>query len=109
MRRLSIALLLVIAACTPMQWEKADATPEQYRADDAECRQFAWRESNFHAWHYPMMIGPVLVRDPAGRGVFVWPTSPMYDPYGHQLMEESRLAHFCMEAKGYRLVPVPKQ
>jgi len=32
-----------------------------------------------------------------------------YDPYGHQLMEESRLAHFCMESKGYRLVPAPKQ
>ena len=87
-----------------MQWEKADASPEVFRADDEECRQMAWRESHFRAWHYPMAFGPVLARDAMGRGFFVWP-----DPYGHQLMEENRLAHYCMEAKGYRLVPAPKQ
>jgi hypothetical protein len=32
----------------------------------------------------------------------------MADPYGHQLMEENRLAQFCMESKGYQLVPAPK-
>ena len=30
---------------------------------------------------------------------------PMVDPYGYQLMEENRLAQFCMESKGYKLVP----
>ena len=35
--------------------------------------------------------------------------SPLYDPYGHQLWKRNRLAHFCMEWKGYRLVPAPKQ
>jgi hypothetical protein len=99
MRRLSLASLFLIVACTPMQWENADASPEQFQIDDAQCREFAWRESHFRYWGYPMMIGPA-----------VWPMSPMYyDPYGHQLMEESRLAHFCMESKGYRLVPAPKQ
>jgi hypothetical protein len=108
-RRLYLVSLFLIASCTPMQWEKADASPEEFQVDDAECRQFAWREANFRAWGYPMMMGPVLARDATGRGVFVWPMSPLYDPYGHQLMEENRLAHFCMEWKGYRLVPAPKQ
>jgi hypothetical protein len=33
----------------------------------------------------------------------------MADPYGYQMMEETRLAHTCMEAKGYKLVPAPKE
>jgi hypothetical protein len=109
MRRLALFSVLLIAACTPMQWEKADASPEQFRADDEDCRQLAWREAQFRSWHYPAMIGPVFARDASGRGFFAWPMSPMSDPYGYQLMDEQRLAHFCMEARGYRLVPAPKQ
>ena len=33
----------------------------------------------------------------------------MVDPYGYQMLEENRLTQFCMEAKGYVLVPAPKQ
>jgi hypothetical protein len=54
-------------------------------------------------------VGPVFARDAMGRGIFVWPSTPMVDPYGYQLMEENRLAQFCMESKGYALVPAPKQ
>jgi hypothetical protein len=53
------------------------------------------------------MLGPVFARDASGRGLLVWPTTPMVDPYGHQMMEESRLAQYCMESKGYRLQSVP--
>ena len=91
-----------------MQWQKADVTPEQFKADEEACRQHAWREASFRSWHYQTMLAPVFLRDATGRGLFVWPTGPMADPYGHQLMEESRLAQFCMESKGYQLVPVPK-
>jgi hypothetical protein len=31
------------------------------------------------------------------------------DPYGYQMLEENRLTQFCMQAKGYVLVPVPRQ
>ena len=50
MRPIAIAVFLLLAACTPMQW--------------------------------------------------------VYDPFA----EEMRLTHFCLEAKGYRLVPIePKK
>jgi hypothetical protein len=109
MRLAACFVALAAAGCTPMQWQKTDATPVQYQADEQECRQSAWREASVRSWHYQAMVGPVFARDAAGRGFFVWPSGPMVDPYGHQLLEENRLAQFCMESKGYQLVPVPKQ
>ena len=92
-----------------MQWQKADVSAEQFRADEQECRQRAWQEASWRGWQYTTMLGPVFARDASGRGFFVWPSTPLADPYGHQLMEENRLAQFCMESKGYQLVPAPKQ
>ena len=111
MRSRLVALLLAFAAvgCTPMQWQKADVTPVQFQADEQECRQAAWREASLRSWHHHAMVGPVFTRDASGRGFFVWPSGPLVDPYGHQLLEESRLAQFCMESNGYQLVPAPKQ
>ena len=108
MRRLALISLL-LAACTPMQWQRADATPAQLRADEQECRTFAWREASYRAWQYQSMVGPVFARDSMGRGFFVWPSGSVVDPFGHQMADEQRLAQFCMEARGYELVPVPKQ
>ena len=108
MRRLAVLAFAAACGCTPMQWHKDGATPEQFRADEADCRQRAWQEASIRAWQYQSMMGPVFVRDPAGGGYFVWPTAPLADPYGYQLMEENRLAQFCLEAKGYALVPAPK-
>jgi hypothetical protein len=55
------------------------------------------------------MMGPVFARDSMGRGFFMWPSGSVVDPYGYQLADEQRLTQFCMEARGYDLVPVPKQ
>jgi hypothetical protein len=55
------------------------------------------------------MLGPAVALDPSGRSYTVWPTSSVVDPFGYQLMEENRLAQFCMESKGYKLVATPKQ
>jgi hypothetical protein len=111
MRR-AVARLAVVAlacGCTPMQWQKADATAAQLQADDEECRQSAWREASLRSSHYNSMLGPAFAQDASGRASMVWPSSPMVDPYGHQMMEESRLARSCMEAKGYTLAPVARQ
>ena len=109
MRRLAIVALAAGAAgCAPMQWQKPDATAEQLRVDESSCREHAAREASWRAWQYQSMVGPVFARDTMGRGFFVWPSTPLVDPYGHQLMEENRLAQFCMESKGYALVPAPK-
>jgi hypothetical protein len=108
MRRAILAFAL-LCGCTPMQWQKQDVSAEQFRADEQECRQNAWREASFRSWQYQAMVGPVFARDAGGRGFFVWPSTAYVDPYGHQLVEESRLAQFCMESKGYQLVPAPKK
>lgn len=92
-----------------MQWAKQDVPAAQVQADEQECRQSAWREAQFRSWHYHTTLGPAFARDAAGRGFLVWPTTPLVDPYGHQLMEENRLAQFCMQSKGYKLEPAPKK
>lgn len=104
------ALTLVLACgCTPMQWHKEDISAEQFQRDEHECRDAAWREANYRAWHYQSMLGPAVARDASGRPFVVHPAGPMVDPFGYQMMEENRLAQFCMEAKGYELIPAPKQ
>ena len=109
MRRFAILGLLLACGCTPLQWQKADVSGEQLLADQQECRQAAWREAGWRSWQHHAMVGPVFARVAAGRGFFVWPSGAMFEPFGHQLMEEHRLAQFCMESKGYQLVPSPKQ
>lgn len=109
MRRISILVVVLAAGCTPMQWQREDVTPAQLSADEQECRNAAMREAHFRTWQYQSMLGPVFTRDAMGRGFMVWPSGAMVDPYGYQLMEENRLAQFCMESKGYALVPVPKK
>ena len=104
-----LALLLALAAgCAPMQWHKENTTAEQLASDQEDCRVRAWEEASFHAWQYQGMWGPAYARDAYGRGV-MWPNNPVVDPYGYQMLEENRLTQFCMEAKGYKLVPVPKE
>jgi len=96
---------LAAAACTPMQWVKPEATPEQLDQDAAQCQQEAWREARFRTWLY-RPVGPAMLQDAQGRRFFVWPASPFGDPFSDQLMEEARLASFCMRSKGYELVPL---
>ncbi len=106
-----VAILLsttcLLAACAPMQWVKADATPEQMNRDGMQCQQDAWREARLHPWYYPP-IGPVVAQDAAGRISIGWPSGPFADPFGDPFLEEGRLAQYCMRSKGYELVPADK-
>jgi len=113
MHRLLLCLLF-LAGCTPMQWTRDGAVPptEALEQDSASCRQQAWREAQYRAWAYqPYWWGPPLARrGPFGRSFAAWPYP--YGPYpyawGDPAFEETRLADFCMRAKGYELVPVQK-
>jgi hypothetical protein len=87
-----------------MEWVRPDTTPEQFTQDLAHCQQEAWREAQWRSFLY-RPFGPTLLTDGRGRR-FLMPNSPFGDPFGDQFMEESRLAHFCMRAKGYELAPV---
>ena len=103
-----ISLATLLAACTPMQRVKPEASGEQITRDQQDCRQAAWREASARYWFH-QSLGQVFVPSATGGGFFVWPTGAMVDPYGHQMLEENRLTQFCMESKCYRLTPAPKQ
>ena len=106
MRRLTPLLLLASAACTPVQWVRHDTPAEQLSQDLAYCRQEAWREAQWHsAFFLNRYYGATTVIDPRGRPMVV-PYSPFGGPFGDSYIEESRLAHFCMRAKGYELAPI---
>lgn len=97
-------LLLTLAGCTQMQWVRQDASPELLSQDLGQCRQQAWREAQWRSFMY-RPFGSSLAFDRFGRPIF-FPYSAFADPFGHTLVEESRLTDFCMRAKGYDLVPV---
>ena len=101
----AVFAVLFLAACTPLQWVRPDTGAQQLNGDLAQCQQEAWREARWRTWLY-RPLGPTTFRDIHGRHFLAWPYSPFGDPFGDRFMEESRLAHFCMRAKGYQLVPV---
>jgi hypothetical protein len=98
----ALGVSLVSAGCTPMEWVRPDATPEQREQDERFCEQEAWREARWRSWYYqPFPMAPF--RDASGRRFFPGPYS---DPFNDPFLEEGRLAQFCMRSKGYELVPV---
>jgi hypothetical protein len=101
------AVAFAAAACTPMQWIKPDAAPDQVEQDAIACQQDAWREARSRAWFYAP-FGAAPFRDQLGRQMFAWPHGPYAgDPFGDPYLEEGRLTQFCMRNKGYELVPQP--
>jgi hypothetical protein len=103
----AIALALLLAGCTPMEWVRPDATPEQVDADAVQCQRDAWYEATSRYWYY-RPLAPMVFRDALGRPVFARPYGYASDPFGDPLLEEARLAQFCMRNKGYELAPVER-
>jgi len=103
----SAILLLLAAGCASMEWVKPDATPEQVAADAEMCEQEAWRETRWNYMTYGAFT-PWMYRDGFGHPFVGPPFGPFYDPLGDRYMEQSRLANFCMRAKGYELAPAGK-
>jgi hypothetical protein len=108
MRRTAFLFAFALSGCTPMQWVRPGASAEDFNQDIAQCRQDAWREAQWRSFMY-RPFGPVVAFDRFGRR-HVLLYSPFGDPFGDPFIEESRLTHFCMRAKGYALVPIePKK
>ena len=108
MRRIAVALVgaALLSGCASVQWAKPDTSLEQTRADEEDCFQLSWREAQARSWRYPA-AGPVFAPSASGGGLMMWPSGSMVDPYGYQMLDQDRLTQFCMEAKGYQLVPAP--
>jgi hypothetical protein len=109
MRPAIAAAAVALCACTPMQWVRDGAVPapDALEQDSSICRQQAWQEAQSRAFYY-RPYGPFAGRGGFSRPFLGWPYGPYSYPFGDPLLEETRLADFCMRAKGYELVPVEK-
>ena len=109
MQRLTalVPLLLLVGGCTPLAWTRSGVSAEELRQDVAYCRQEAWREAQWNSFLFlNRYYGTTSVVDAHGRRVVV-PYAPFGgSPFGDRYIDEARLAHFCMRAKGYELVPI---
>lgn len=99
-RKTAIAASVLLAACTPMQWMKAGADPAEFRRDLAECQREAWLRSYDRAFWADLAL-PRVVHDRQGRPIVLRAHGPFSDP----IFVQGRLEQFCMQDKGYRLVP----
>lgn len=96
-----VVLSATAAGCTPLQWSRAEAQPEQVQADADECRHLAWVESSRWVGYYGRYGG--FSRYRSG----FWPPGPVFGgPLSDPFFEEGRLARYCMESKGYSLQPL---
>lgn len=98
---LIIGLPVLLGACTPMQWVKPDTESALVDQDLADCRREASIRAFHESWHF-QNFAPIIVHDHRGRVIFLRRDQPFSDPY----FREFSLTNFCMQDKGYKLVPV---
>jgi hypothetical protein len=100
MRFLAIGALALACGCTPAAWEHESRGTPPSVAEEEECRRSAYMEAQHHAYFYSF-VRPHVFRDRKGRLIHdPWPPIG-YDP----LYQEQELFRYCLQAKGYRLVP----
>lgn len=103
------AVLLLVGGCASVEWTKPGVTAEQFAADRRQCQQDAWQEANWLVLDRTYSYGGRWVYpDPLGRPLIGYPYAPFGDPFGERYLQETRLADFCMRAKGYELTQVEK-
>src|SRR5690348_10943865 len=83
-------LALLAAGCTPMEWVRSDATPQQVEADAQQCRQVAQQQLNERYGRY-RAFSPWTYRDEYGEPFVLQPIG-VFDPYGNRFIEEQRVA-----------------
>ncbi len=99
MRMRTAALLfsaIGLAACAPLNWQKAGADEAATTEDLSACRRLA---------HLQTVRGGNLGLPPSFDPRFGAPVGPTQ---AEQRMQESQHTDTCMRGKGYALVPVGK-
>ena len=98
---LTAALLAALAACTPMRWEHAGGvTPEQLKADTAECQRIARIQAHQVGFRRSLFWPGMWHR----YGYYGY--GPFFDDYYDDTFYiENDLRDSCLHAKGYYLVP----
>lgn len=88
-----VLVLLAVAGCTPMAYQKAGVTSDRASVEEMECRSMAAREATPPLWYW--------------RPYYGWRRPYFGDPMLSRMQEEAGLSDFCMRSRGYQLVPVP--
>ena len=97
-------MLVLLAACAPMRYERAGATDAERVADARECADLAYAE----VFRTPYYISPASGLSPRAAaldlriGYFATFDDPSYWRWAH----ERDLMDFCLRARGWRLMKV---
>ena len=99
---LSLAALVVLAACQKLQWEHPQYGTSRLETDLADCDHIALANSYRFGPSDPMLTAPHVYRLPGGQVVADPVPSRSYSTYSNL----GELRSFCMRSKGYELTPV---
>lgn len=106
---LACAMLVSLAACAPStEWSRANTTPAQLAADEKTCNDLAayqaLDESFASGPKYPPLRDTQFTLDGDGDGG----GGGLVASYSRRGAREYELSQYCMEQRGYQLVPVRK-
>ncbi len=104
-RRSSAAILILLtAACAPLEWRKDGADAGALERDTRECQSQAIARAQHEAPLFGLPRPPVVGMDTRGR--VVTGHAGRYDT--DRAMLEHDLMRHCMTQRGYELAPVDK-
>jgi hypothetical protein len=101
-RRPSAILILLIAACAPLEWRKDGADATALERDVGECQSQAIARAQHEAPLFGFPRPPVIGMDTRGR--VVTGHAGRYDT--DRAILEHDLTRACMRERGYELAPV---
>jgi len=110
-RNLAVMGLLAVVACAPTtQWERVNTSPSQQAADEKQCLDIAgyqaWDESEKSKPIYPPFRETQFNTDGGGGGEDGGGITTSYSRRGARVYE---LSEYCMQQRGYHLVPIAKK
>lgn len=100
-RLLALGSFALATGCAPVTWEHQASGSPPTAAEAAECRRSAYMEAQ-HQASFHSFARQRFYQDGTGRIIYdSWLPFGRYEPF----LLEPDLFRFCLEAKGYRLVP----
>lgn len=107
MKRMAILVMLAASACTPTtEWVRAGTTLAQRQHDERACERIAAEQALDESFAsgpiYPPYRDTQFTIDAGGENGGGGPTAS----YSRRGPRQYELAAYCMEQRGYRLVPV---
>lgn len=105
---ITCASLPFLAACSPStEWSRANTTPAQLASDEQSCADIAQYQALDESFasgpKYPPLRDTQFVTDGGDEG-----SSGLTASYSRRGAREYELTEYCMQQRGYQLVPVRK-